>query len=63
MSNPERIIRLKTVLDRTGLSGRRSIAKWERERFLLACRSASTELAGMSPPSTAGLPILRHIGP
>ena len=57
MRELDRIIRLKTVLARTGLSRSTIYRKIVEARSLRRSRSASTGAAGMSPTSTAGLPI------
>lgn len=58
MRQPDRIIRLKTVLTRTGLSRSTIYPRWQRAHSPLSSRSAPTARAGMNPTSTAGLPTL-----
>ena len=57
MREPDRIIRLKTVLARTGLSRSTSTARLPRARSRHSSKLASMEAAGMNPTSTAGLQI------
>jgi hypothetical protein len=54
MTTNERIIRLKTVLARTGLSRSTVYRKIADGTFLGRCRSARAAPAGMSRPSTNG---------
>jgi len=66
MREPDRIIRLKTVLSRTGLSRStiyRKIAEGTfpaRARSRPSSKSAPTGLGGMNPTSAAGSPIPSH---
>src|SRR3546814_2063681 len=62
MPNPERIIRLKTVLHRTGLS-RSTLARSPTGHFPGRCLSASTVPGGMNRLSIAGLPIRQATAP
>ena len=54
MREPDRIIRLKTVLSRTGLSRSTIYRKIAEGTFPPRSRSASTEPDGMNPTSTDG---------
>ena len=56
----DRIIRLKTVLSRTGLSRSTIYRKIAEGPSRLSSRSAPTGPAGMNPTSTAGSPIPPH---
>ena len=60
MHEPDRIIRLRTVLARTGLSRSTIYRKIAEARSRRRSRSASTGAAGMSPTLTGGLPIPSH---
>ena len=60
MREPDRIIRLKTVLARTGLSRSTIYRKIADGTFPPKSRSASTVPAGMNPTSTAGSQIPSH---
>jgi prophage regulatory protein len=57
MREPDRIVRLKTVLARTGLSRSTIYRKIAEARSRLSSKSAPTGPAGMNPTSTAGSPI------
>lgn len=54
MPNPERIIRLGTVLARTGLSRTTLYCQVGEARFHAKCRSALMAPEGTSLPSTGG---------
>jgi hypothetical protein len=60
MREPDRIIRLKTVLSRTGLSRSTIYRKIAGARSRPSSKSAPTGLGGMNPTSTAGSPIPSH---
>ena len=60
MREPDRIIRLKTVLARTGLSRSTIYRKIAEGTFPPSSKSAPTGPAGMNPTSTAGSPIPSH---
>jgi hypothetical protein len=52
--NPDRIVRIKTVLARTGLTRSTLYRKMKEGTFPSKCASASTAQAGANPPSTNG---------
>ena len=54
MREPDRIVRLKTVLSRTGLSRSTIYRKIADGTFPASSRSAPTAQAGMNPKSTDG---------
>jgi hypothetical protein len=50
----DRILRLNTVLDRTGLTRRRCIVKFRQGHFQSRFASLRVALAGASPPFAIG---------
>jgi len=60
MREPHRIVRLKTVLARTGLSRSTIYRKIAEGTFPPQIKISVTGPAGMNPTSTAGLPIPSH---
>ena len=60
MREPDRIIRLKTVLSRTGLSRSTIYRKIAEGTFPPQIKISVNGTAGMNPTSTAGSPIPSH---
>ena len=60
MREPDRIIRLKTVLSRTGLSRSTIYRKIAEGTFPPQIKISVNGAAGMNPTSTAGSPIPSH---
>lgn len=60
MREPERIVRLRTVIARTGLSRSTIYRKIAEGTFRPSSKSAPTARAGMNPTSTVGSPIPYH---
>lgn len=54
---PDRILRIKTVLERTGLSRSTMYRKTQNGTFPKACKSAPAAPDGASPPSMHGCAI------
>ena len=60
MREPDRIIRLKTVLSRTGLSRSTIYRKIAEGTFPAQLKISANGTGGMNPTSTAGSPIPSH---